>query len=226
MTQVEERYSMTGVSRVSPTTLLLLCGDDPFEVQGTGPDVLVSLLDGWVEFAMPREQATKLQNLRYALRQAFLAYCEAPFQKQTHAAALDCAVSLLQASLDEAGAPVANEDAGYRPSVVGVPVPVAKAVTSAAADALPVGAAKGAGRVVAPSFGQPSSKASAVSPPAGSKGGCKGKVSAPAIAPVAPVLAEGQEIAGIQDLVREIYGHCVPGQKPITWASKQGQAGQ
>jgi len=116
ITQVEQRYSMTNVSRVSPVALMLLCGDDPVEVQGAGEDVSVSLLDGWAEFLMPRDQAEKLQNLRYALRQSFLAYCDAPAKAKAHVATLESAVALLEAAMDDSGRPVPMAK-GYSPKV-------------------------------------------------------------------------------------------------------------
>eukprot|EP00811_Abedinium_folium_P001689 NODE_11549_length_1279_cov_4.267361.p1 GENE.NODE_11549_length_1279_cov_4.267361~~NODE_11549_length_1279_cov_4.267361.p1 ORF type:complete len:380 (-),score=75.63 NODE_11549_length_1279_cov_4.267361:140-1243(-) len=115
MTQVEERYSMTDVSKVSPIALLLLCGDEPLDLQGSGPDVSVSLVNG-CEFLMPREQANAIQDLRYALRQAFIGYCHAPLEYRDHIACLDSAAALLQASMDETGKPL-MPSASYQPSV-------------------------------------------------------------------------------------------------------------
>jgi len=198
MTQVEQRYSITGVSWASPVALLLLCGDDPIEVQGYGADVSASLLDGWAEFVMPKQQVMLLQNLRYSLRQGFAAYCSSPERGlYEFSETLDSTVALLQASMDETGRPLAGE-VGYKPRVAAYS---SNATTlSSAADY------KVLADAVVKTASIASTKAEASKTPVSTT---PHKLES--------TLQEGLEIAGLTDLIRELYGPPLHGQRLIEW---------
>merc|ERR1719161_780241 len=130
---------------------------------------------------MPRTQVVKLQKLRYALRQAFSAYCSSPQRAPRESSrALDSTVALLQGSVDESGRPLNGED-GYRPKVAAY---VSSAGAAASEDYAILAAAGG----IAASKGKPSYQA------------------VPAAPKAKACLKDGLEIQGLTDLLRELYG--------------------
>lgn len=218
MTQVEERYSMTGVSWVSPVALLLLCGDEPLEIQGEGADVSVSLLDGWAEFVMPRSQVTSLQNLRFALRQAFADYCQAPWKYEDHTDALDYTVSLLQESMDETGRP-ARADPSYKPKADAYVAPAQHGTVSEEYAALE----QAVSGVVAENVDDDDENLVDENFPMDH---FAMEEEPESYQVEVPELREGLEIQGVTELLRELYGPPANGQAPIDWHFVAGAGGQ